>query len=476
MIASAILDLSFYFINFVRGEVKGMLQVNDHLTNQFISPHEREQMKNQLSAARDLLDGRACPGSEYTGWLDLPETLSEETIARIEETADRIRRDYDILIVVGIGGSYLGARAVIEALSHHFSLLLPDDKRGGCPLVLFAGHQLSSDYLHDLLDVVEGKRVALNVISKSGTTTEPAIAFRILRDRLFSNASDEELAKHIVITTDEKRGALRRYADEMGITAFVIPDDIGGRYSVLTAVGLLPIAVAGFDIRELLDGARAERKRSMAPLSEGFSAADRYAVNRMLLLRKGYHAELLACYEPSMRYFAEWWKQLYGESEGKDGKGVVMMSVDLTTDLHSLGQLIQEGPRVFFETVIDFANVKHEITIPGDPADLDQLEYLAGKPMSFVNRQASRGTALAHVSGGVPNMRIELPDRSLHSLGALIYFFERACALSCIMNGVNPFDQPGVEAYKRNMFALLGKPGFEEMREELLRSSSEDLG
>ncbi|MGI6508485.1 MAG: glucose-6-phosphate isomerase [Saccharofermentanales bacterium] len=450
-----------------------MLYVKDHLTNQFISSHEREQMTCQLSAARDLLDSRACPGSEYTGWLDLPKTFPEELIERIEETAGRIRRDYDVLIVVGIGGSYLGARAVIEALSHHFSMLLPAGERG-CPLVLFAGHQISSDYLHDLIDVVKGKRVALNVISKSGTTTEPAIAFRVLRDTLFRDAEREELAKHIVITTDEKRGALRRYADEMGITTFVIPDDIGGRYSVLTPVGLLPIAVAGFEIRELLEGARAERERSMAPLSEGFSAADRYAVNRMILMRKGFQAEILACYEPSMRYFAEWWKQLFGESEGKDGKGLITMSVDLTTDLHSLGQLIQEGPRVFFETVIDFASVKHEIMIPGDPADLDQLEYLAGKPMSFVNRQASRGTALAHVSGGVPNIRIELPDRSLKSLGALIYFFERACALSCIMNGVNPFDQPGVEAYKCNMFALLGKAGFEEMREELLRSSSED--
>ncbi len=448
------------------------LKVKDHLTNQFIASHEREQMKCQLSAARELLDGRTCPGSEYTGWLDLPESLPVETIERIERTAERIRRDFDVLIVVGIGGSYLGARAVIEALSHHFSSLLTKEKRGA-PLVLFAGHQLSVDYLYDLLEVVKGRRVALNVISKSGTTTEPAIAFRIIRDALFHHASREDLANHIVITTDEHRGALRRYADEMGITTFVVPDDIGGRYSVLTPVGLLPIAVAGIDIRSLLQGAREERARSISPLSEGFSSADLYAVNRILLMRKGYQAEILACYEPSMRYFAEWWKQLYGESEGKDGKGVITMSVDLTTDLHSLGQLIQEGPRVFFETVIDFAHVKNDIAIPSDPADLDQLEYLAGEPMSFVNRQASRGTALAHVSGGVPNMRIELENRSPEALGALIYFFERACALSGIMNGVNPFDQPGVEAYKRNMFALLGKPGFEELREELLRSSEE---
>ncbi|HHW93218.1 MAG TPA: glucose-6-phosphate isomerase [Clostridiaceae bacterium] len=450
-----------------------LVNVKDQLTNNFIAQHEREQMEHQLAAARDLLDKRVCPGAEYTGWIDLPETFSEDTIERIEATAERIRRDFDVLIVVGIGGSYLGARAVIEALSHHFSSLLPDEKRG-CPLVLYAGHQLSADYLFDLLEVVKGKRVALNVISKSGTTTESAIAFRVLRDHLFRYASREELAQRIVITTDEKRGALRRYADEMGITTFVIPDDIGGRYSVLTPVGLLPIAVAGLDIRQLLEGARRERKSSIAPLSEGLSAADRYAVNRLLLMRKGYKAEILACYEPSMRYFAEWWKQLFAESEGKDGKGLITMSVDFTSDLHSLGQLIQEGPRVFFETVIEFKNVRNDIAIPSDPSDLDQLEYLAGKPMSFVNRQARRGTALAHVSGGVPNMCIELKDRSLHSLGALIYFFERACALSGIMNGINPFDQPGVEAYKRNMFALLGKPGFEALREQLLRTSAEE--
>jgi len=399
--------------------------------------------------------------------------MRESTIEQIEETAERIRRETDVLIVVGIGGSYLGARAVIEALSHHFSSLLSDEKRKH-PLILFAGHQISPDYLHDLLDIVKGKRIALNVISKSGTTTEPAIAFRILRHRLFGDLRPEELADRVIVTTDEKRGALRAFAADNGLTTFVIPDDIGGRYSVLTPVGLLPIAVAGVDIRALLAGASSEREHSAAPLSEGWAASDLYAVNRMLLLKKGYAAEILASYEPSMRYFAEWWKQLFGESEGKDGKGLITMSVDYTTDLHSLGQLIQEGPRAFFETVIDFQSVCHDLRIPHDESDLDQLEYLAGRPMSFVSRQAMNGTALAHVAGGVPNMRIEIESRSAYHLGELIYFFERACALSGIMNGVNPFDQPGVEAYKRNMFALLGKPGYENLRDELVAVSGDE--
>lgn len=440
-----------------------MLYVKDHLTNQFISSHEREQMTCQLSAARDLLDSRACPGSEYTGWLDLPKTFPEELIERIEETAGRIRRDYDVLIVVGIGGSYLGARAVIEALSHHFSMLLPAGERG-CPLVLFAGHQISSDYLHDLIDVVKGKRVALNVISKSGTTTEPAIAFRVLRDTLFRDAEREELAKHIVITTDEKRGALRRYADEMGITTFVIPDDIGGRYSVLTPVGLLPIAVAGFEIRELLEGARAERERSMAPLSEGFSAADRYAVNRMILMRKGFQAEILACYEPSMRYFAEWWKQLFGESEGKDGKGIFPASAIFSTDLHSLGQYIQEGRDILFETVLNVNTPRRQLTLPGAGEDLDGLKFLAGRTLQDINEKAFAGTLLAHCAGGVPNIVLELPRLDAQSFGHLVYFMEKACAISGYILGVNPFNQPGVEAYKKNMFALLGKPGYQEQR------------
>lgn len=444
-----------------------MLKFEDRLADNFIDKHERRQMEVQLAAARSLLEGRKGPGSEFTGWLDLPLAMDQSALRPILEVADQIRHTHDLLIVVGIGGSYLGARAVIEALGHHFSHLLSEEKRKG-PLVLFAGQQLSADYLRDLLEVVEGKRVALNIISKSGKTTEPAIAFRLLRQHLFGHLSDDRLAGHLFITTDSRQGALRRIAQDLNLTSFEIADDIGGRYSVLTPVGLLPIAVAGIDIRELLEGAGEERRRSLAPLEEGWSASDRYAVDRTLLNRKGFQAEILASYEPSMRYMTEWWKQLFGESEGKDGRGIIPLGVDFTTDLHSLGQLIQEGPRVFFETVVKFAKPGADLVIPSDPRDLDELEYLAGRTMAYVNDRAAEGTALAHVAGGVPNLAIEVETRSARGLGHLIYFFERACALSALMNGVNPFDQPGVEAYKNNMFALLGKPGFEALRSELL--------
>lgn len=450
-----------------------MLYFDDQLTRAFIGEEEKARMEGQLLLARNELDGGTCPGAEFTGWLDLPESQSPELMASILETAREIRDGFDILIVVGIGGSYLGARAVIEALSHHFSSLLSKEERGG-PLVLFAGQQLSPDYLNDLLEVTRGKKVALNVISKSGTTTEPALAFRILREALYPGLGPAELGKRIFVTTDRRRGALRRLADEWDLRSFPLDDDIGGRYSVLSPVGLLPIAVAGIDIRALLAGARKERERSLLPLSEGPAPCDRYAVNRMLLARKGHKAEILAAYEPSLRFLAEWWKQLFGESEGKDGRGLIPAACDFTTDLHSLGQFIQEGPRILFETVIRFDRVRKDLTLPPDPSDPDGLEYLAGTGMAHVNRQAARGTALAHVSGGVPNMEIILEERSAFALGQLIYFFQRACALSALMNGVNPFDQPGVEAYKNNMFALLGKPGYEELRARLLTMEEED--
>ncbi|HZK28814.1 MAG TPA: glucose-6-phosphate isomerase [Clostridia bacterium] len=443
-----------------------MLRFGDHLTDSFVHDHERQQMIPQLLLARDLLDQKKGPGSEYTGWLDLPVSTREEDLLAIEGVASDIRENFDILIVVGIGGSYLGARALIEALSHHFAAHLPREKRKG-PLVFFAGHQISPDYMHDLIQVTRGKRVALNVISKSGTTTEPALAFRILRQQLFADLSDDELRKRVFITTDRSKGALRQFAREAGLTSFDISDDIGGRYSVLTPVGLLPIAVAGVDIRALMAGARTQRSQCLLPLAEGWAPADRYAVNRMIFLRKGYKAEMLASYEPSMHFVTEWWKQLFGESEGKDGRGLIPVGADFTTDLHSLGQLIQEGPRILFETVIRFENTHHDVIIPPDSRDIDQLEYLAGLGMAEVNDRAVLGTALAHTSGGVPNMEIVLEERCAFCLGELIYFFERACALASIMNGVNPFDQPGVEAYKRNMFALLGKPGFESLRAEL---------
>lgn len=443
-----------------------MLIFNDKLTAPFIAAHERDQMEAQLRVARDMLDQRTGPGSGYTGWIDLPETMDSEQIRAIQASADRIRRDFDLLIVIGIGGSYLGARAVIEALSHHFSAFLPAGQRPGLP-VLFAGHQLSADYLRDLIEVTRDKRVAINVISKSGRTTEPAIAFRVLRQQVLGHLDDDQLADRIFITTDREQGALRQVADDLGLTSFEIADDIGGRYSVLTPVGLLPIAVAGLDIQALLEGAREERARCLTSPAEGLPPCDRYAVNRILLNRKGYLAEMLAAYEPSMRYMTEWWKQLFGESEGKDGRGLIPLGLDYTTDLHSMGQLIQEGPRLFFETVVRFEKSNRDLILPSDPDQADELEYLAGTSVSLVNSRAAEATALAHTEGGVPNMEILLTERSARCLGRLIYFFERACALSALMNGVNPFDQPGVEAYKRNMFALLGKPGYEALRQQL---------
>lgn len=441
-----------------------MLKFNDHLAQTFIKPHEYQAMEAQLSAARLQLDGGQGPAFDFGGWLDLPERMDAKALRPIQEAADRIRRDFDYLILVGIGGSYLGARAVIEALSHHFNPLLARGERG--PLVLYAGHQLSPSYLSDLIEVTRGKEVALNVISKSGTTTEPAVAFRILRQELLGHLSDREMADRVWITSDADSGALRQMARDHGYPSFEIPRDIGGRYSVLTPVGLLPMAVAGIDLEGLLQGAREERLRSLAPLKDGWSPADRYAVDRILLNRKGFHSEIMAAFEPSLHYVTEWWKQLFGESEGKDGRGIIPMGVDFTSDLHSLGQLIQEGPRVFFETVIQVRETVKDLLIPSDPADPDQLEYLAGKALSLVNREAARGTALAHTRGGVPNLSILLEEKTARALGGLIYFFERACALSAFMNGVNPFDQPGVEAYKQAMFSLLGKPGSRPLEEQ----------
>ena len=443
-----------------------MLEFYDSLTRDFIGSHEYEQMKDQLLAARGQLDGRSGPGSEFTGWLDLPLAMSAEELDSIRLAASRIREEFDVLIAVGIGGSYLGARAVIEALSHHFAPFLSQEKRTG-PQIFFAGHQISPDYLRDLIEITKGRKVALNVISKSGRTTEPAIAFRVLREQLLGHLSDQDLAASVFVTTDRDQGALRRLARELGLTAFDIPADVGGRYSVLSPAGLLPIAVAGIDIGALIDGARAESQRSLAPPGDHLAPADRYALDRILLYRKGYCAEILAAYEPSMHYLTEWWKQLFGESEGKDGRGILPLGANFTTDLHSLGQLIQQGPRVLFETVIRFEKPGRDVMIPSEPRDLDELEYLAGTAMSLVNRRAAEGTALAHVAGGVPNMEIVLEERSPYCLGRLIYFFERACALSALMNGVNPFDQPGVETYKRNMFALLGKPGYDPIRSDI---------
>lgn len=440
-----------------------MLTFKDHFAEAFISADEWKRMEPQLQTARDQLDEGTCPGADYTGWIDLPLTMDQGKREAIQGAADRIRENFDVLILVGIGGSYLGARAVIEALTHQFAALLPEGEREA-PLILFAGHQISADYMRDLVQVTRGKRVALNVISKSGTTTEPALAFRILRQHLLGSVPDGQLADYVTVTTDPGKGALRELARRLDLPAFDIPDHVGGRFSVLTAVGLLPIAVAGIDIGQLLAGAGDERVRSLAPLSGGWSPADRYAVARTLLNRKGFPLEILVSYEPFMRSFSEWWKQLFGESEGKDGRGIIPYSADFTTDLHSLGQMIQEGPRVFFETLVRYEKTRQDLVIPDQETNWDQLGYLAGKTMTYVNERASQATLLAHAAGGVPILELLLQERTAKAIGHLIYFFERACALSALMNGVNPFDQPGVEAYKRNMFALLGKPGFESLR------------
>lgn len=442
-----------------------MVQFNCKNASNFVRPHEIENMKAQFSGAlRTLLEGSGA-GNDFLGWIDLPVNYDKEEFARIKASAKKIREDSDVLVVVGIGGSYLGARAVIELLSHSFANALSSEKRGG-PLVIFAGCNISSSYLADLFDVIGDKEVSVNVISKSGTTTEPAIAFRILRNYMEKRYGHEEAVKRIYCTTDKARGALKTLAGQEGYESFVVPDDIGGRYSVLTAVGLLPIAVAGIDIDGLMQGAAEARELYRSDDLEKNDAA-RYAIIRNCLLRKGYNTEILVNYEPSFHYMTEWWKQLYGESEGKDGRGIFPAGVDFSTDLHSMGQYIQDGRRSLFETVINIQKSRRPMEIPNDPANLDGLNFLSGKDMSEVNDNAMKGTILAHVDGGVPNLMVSVPEMNEKELGALIYFFEIACGISGYMNAINPFDQPGVEAYKRNMYALLGKPGFEAEGEAL---------
>jgi len=413
-----------------------------------------------LEKARAMLEAGNGPGGDFTGWVHLPRDYDKEEFARIQTAAERIRRDSEALVVIGIGGSYLGARAVVEVLnSPNFNLT-----RKGGPAIYFAGCGLSSDGLTEVIDQVRDKEFSVNVISKSGTTTEPAVAFRIFKALLEEKYGKEGARKRIYATTDVKRGALKGLADAEGYEEFVVPDAVGGRYSVLTAVGLLPIACAGIDITALMGGAAAAMEELAKPGTD--NPAWQYAAARHGLYCAGKKVELLACYEPSFRFFAEWWKQLYGESEGKDGKGLFPASVEFTADLHSMGQYIQDGERVMFETVVSFAPAG-EYKIPNDPANVDGLNFLSGQPLSFVAEQAMRGTILAHVDGGVPNVLLELPQISEKSVGWLIYFFEYVCGLSGYLLEVNPFDQPGVEAYKKNMFALLGKPGYEEMKAAL---------
>ena len=433
----------------------------------FISEEEIGYMSRLTEQAKDVLVSKNGAGNDFLGWIDLPVDYDKEEFSRIEKAAEKIKKDSDVLIVIGIGGSYLGARAAIEFLRHGFYNSLPKEKRG-TPEIYYVGNSISSTYLQGVIDVIGDRDFSVNVISKSGTTTEPAIAFRIFKKMLEDKYGQEEAAKRIYATTDKARGALKDLATKEGYESFVVPDDVGGRFSVLTAVGLLLIAVSGADIKALMDGAASGRELALNEKFED-NEAMKYAAIRNILLRKGKSVEVLANYEPALHYIGEWWKQLYGESEGKDQKGIFPAAVDFTTDLHSMGQFIQDGARIMFETVMNVEEARETITIEKEAEDLDGLNYLAGKTMDFVNKSAMNGTILAHTDGNVPNLMIKIPKMDEFHLGQLFYFFEFACGVSGYILGVNPFNQPGVESYKRNMFALLGKPGYEEEREALLK-------
>jgi len=432
------------------------IKLNTKFAAPFINDDEYCAISSQVTAAHELLNSRKGPGSNFLGWVDLPVDYDKDEFARIKKAADKIKSDSDILVVIGIGGSYLGARAAIEFLKSHYY----NNKKKDTPDIYFAGNSISSTALAELLEICDGKDVSVNVISKSGTTTEPAIAFRVFRNYLETRYGKEEAKKRIYCTTDKARGTLKALADEEGYEEFVVPDDVGGRFSVLTAVGLLPIAVAGCDIDKLMEGAaKAREEYSVDDLSK--NDCYKYAAARNILLRKGKQIEMLVAYEPRFTMMAEWYKQLFGESEGKDNKGIFPASAVFSTDLHSLGQYVQDGQRMLFETVVSIKESEKEIYIEKEENDGDGLNFLAGKPMSFVNEKAFQGTILAHTDGNVPNLVIELPKADEETLGYLIYFFEKACAISGYMLAVNPFNQPGVESYKKNMFALLGKPGYE---------------
>ena len=428
---------------------------------------EMESMKAIAESARELLLSRKGAGNDFLGWIDLPVDYDKEEFARILKAAEKIQKDSEVLLVIGIGGSYLGARAAIEFLRHNFYNSVSKEIRK-TPEIYFVGNSISSTYMSHLMDVIGDRDFSVNIISKSGTTTEPAIAFRIFKEMLENKYGKAEAAKRIYATTDKARGALKTLATEEGYETFVVPDDVGGRFSVLTAVGLLPIAVSGADILKLMEGAASGRKQALENDFE-HNDAMQYAAIRNILHRKGKMIEILANYEPSLHYVSEWWKQLYGESEGKDQKGIYPASVDLTTDLHSMGQFIQDGSRIMFETVLNVEEPQCQLTIKEEASDLDGLNYLAGKTVDFVNKSAMNGTVLAHTDGGVPNLMVTIPRQDEFSLGELFYFFEFACGVSGYILGVNPFNQPGVESYKKNMFALLGKPGYEKEREELLK-------
>ncbi len=435
-------------------------------TAKFIREEEVQSMSKIVDAAKQELVSREGLGNDFLGWIDLPVAYDKEEFARIKKAAEKIKNDSEVLLVIGIGGSYLGARAAIEFLRHGFYNNVSKEIRK-TPEIYYVGNSISSSYIQGLVDVIGDRDFSVNMISKSGTTTEPAIAFRVFKEMLEKKYGKKGAAERIYATTDRVKGALKKVADEEGYETFVVPDDVGGRFSVLTAVGLLPIAVSGADIDKLMEGAASGRELA---LNQPFASNDalQYAAVRNILHRKGKSVEILANYEPSLHYVSEWWKQLYGESEGKDQKGIFPASVDLTTDLHSMGQFIQDGARIMFETVLNVEKSSAELTIGEEAVNLDGLNYLAGKTVDFVNKSAMNGTILAHTDGNVPNLMVKIPEQNEFYLGQLFYFFEFACGVSGYVSGVNPFDQPGVESYKRNMFALLGKPGYEKEREELI--------
>ncbi len=450
-----------------------MVQLNLKFTEPFLSSHEWQNLQPFVETAHNNLQKGTVPGGDFLGWYHLASDTLKAGTSEIDEAAAEIREEADALVVIGIGGSYLGARAAYEWVKPDYYNQLPREDRQG-PEIYFAGNHISAREISQLLRVLEGKRVCVNVVSKSGTTTEPAVAFRIFREWLIRHHGAKDAAKRIYCTTDRARGALKKLADEEGYRTFVIPDDVGGRYSVLTPVGLLPLAAIGVDIKALLSGA-AEAETTFSNVSLEKNAAYQYAAVRNALYRKGKTTEILAYYEPSLRMFAEWWKQLYGESEGKDQKGIYPSSLGYTTDLHSLGQYVQEGYRGLMETVLHVEDIADSRSLPSAKDVDDGMEYLAGKPLSWINNQAMEATMIAHCDGGVPNLRIDVPNLSEKSLGELIYFFEISCAMSGLLSGVNPFDQPGVEAYKVNMFALLGKPGFEKQREALAKRLNQEV-
>lgn len=435
------------------------IQLNIDKLSAFVAPEEVYALESQAMQSNQMLHDKTGAGNDFLGWVNLPSSITDEQLADIEQTAATLRCSCDYVVVIGIGGSYLGTKAAVEALNNSFDWLNPD--REG-PVVLYAGHTISEDYAYELTQLLTGKLFGIINISKSGTTTEPALAFRMLKNQLETNVGKEKAKNRIVAITDQSKGALRKLAQQEGYKTYVIPDNVGGRFSVLTPVGLLPIAVAGINIRDLVKGAQEMEEATAPGIPFAKNIAAIYAAARNVLYAKGKKIEILANYHPKMHYIGEWWKQLYGESEGKENKGIFPAAVDFTTDLHSMGQWVQEGERIIFETVLSIQKPDHEVTVPLDEADLDGLNFLAGKRIDEVNKMAELGTLLAHVDGGVPNIQITLPEVSPRTMGQLFYFFEKACGISGYILGVNPFDQPGVEAYKKNMFALLNKPGYEK--------------